>query len=423
MGTKRQQAIIDSELHKRLSLGGNHLVNQIARITDDRWDNSHPLEVTLENLHYITQLEKRTIRRLLNDCDEERILRVNRFERVRKPKYHITIIDSAYLDALDAAPYKNAARETQRRDHSPKSGSEIHLVNKTGSQIHLNNEAGSEIPSHSRPKGFDLKGLSSYKEPTAGSDEESTPRGDQKINGSTNAETVNIELRGAIIEQQNIFSHPATPPHEKEEARRELKRLTRLQNGTPQDTASDAYATAAAMGGNDNDDEGEAAAVRPQPDLRLKEQLRQLLDDKPAQENNRIVLELQGRIYAIKTEQLTTAETQDRIDQLIADRITDLEAEKEYPNDRPAPAQRDDESQVGAAPDTSSPPVAEQKAPDETGYFRQAQDAERELKQARIKLSQRRRRDRRRNQSVSTWVPAYSSHRQNGTASQPGRDP
>ena len=111
MGTKRQQAIIDSALHKRLSLGGNHLVNQIARITDDRWDNAHPLEVTLENLHYITQLEKRTIKRLLNDYDEDRILLVSHFERVRNPKYHITIIDSAYLDALDAAPYKKAAKK------------------------------------------------------------------------------------------------------------------------------------------------------------------------------------------------------------------------------------------------------------------------------------------------------------------------
>ena len=349
--TKRQQAIIDSELHKRLSLGGNHLVNQIARITDDRWDNAHPLEVTLENLHYITQLEKRTIRRLLTDCDEERILLVSRFERVRKPKYHITIIDSAYLDALDAAPYKKAAKKTQRRDHSPKSGS--------------------EIPSHSRPKGFDLKGCSSYKEPTAGNDEESAPRDNQKVNGSTNAKRINLELRSAIIEQQNII-HPATPPHEKEEARRELRRLTRSQNATPQDTAGDAYADAAAVGGSD-DDEGEAAAVRPQPDPRLKERLRQLLADKPVQENNRIVLELQGRINALKAEQLTTAETQDRIDQLIADRIAVLEAEEEPLQDTagtatlsPPSLGGSDDGQLDAAPDTTDTPGPGRRARTET---------------------------------------------------------
>lgn len=426
MGTKRQQAIIDSELHKRLSLGGNHLVNQIARITDDRWDNNHPLEVTLENLHYITQMEKRTVKRLLSDCDEERILLVNRFERVRNPKYHITIIDSAYLDALDAAPYKKAAKKTQRRDHPLKSGSEIHF----------NNETGSEIPSHSRPKGFDLKGCSSHKEPTAGNDEESAPRDDQKVNGSTNAKTINLEQRSAIIEQQNIISHPATPPHEKEEARRELRRLTRPQNATLQDTDDDAYA-AAAVGSSD--DEGEAAAVRPQPDPRLKERLRQLLADKPVQENDRIVLKLQSRINALKAEQLTTAETQDRIDQLIADRIAALEAEEEPPKDAAGLAyataavggsDASDASQLDAAPDTTNTPsrppaeqAQKQQALDEPDYLRQAQDAERELKQARIKHSQRRRRNHRRRKSVSTWVPEYSSHRQNGTASQPVRAP
>ena len=72
---------------------------------------------------------------------------------------------------------------------------------------------------------------------------------------------------------------------------------------------------------------------------------------------------------------------------------------------------------------TPSPPAAEQKDPDEPVHSRQAQDAERELRQAPIKHSQRRHRDHRRRQSLSTWIPKYSSHHQNGTASQPVRDP
>ena len=162
-----------------------------------------------------------------------------------------------------------------------------------------------------------LKVVVLIKEPTAGNDEESAPRDNQKVNGSTNAKRINLELRSAIIEQQNIIIHPATPPHEKEEARRELRRLTRSQNATPQDTAGDAYADAAAVGGSDD-------------------------------------------------------------------------------------------GQVDAAPDTTAtpgPPAAEQKAPDEPDYLRQAQDAERELKQARIKHSQRRRRDNRRRQSVQYMGP------------------
>ena len=218
-----------------------------------------------------------------------------------------------------------------------------------------------------------------------------------------------------------------------------LERLTGQQvnllfvdRSDPQDRPALAKRTVAAMGGSD-DDTGEAAAVRPQPVPRLKERLRQLLADKPVQENDRIVRELQGRINALKAEQLTTAETQDRIDQLIADRIAVLEAEEEPPQDTAGIAYADaaavggsDDGQVDAAPDTTDtlgPPAAEQKAPDEPDYLRQAQDAERELKQARIKHSQRRRRDHRRRQSVSTWVPEYSSHRQNGTASQPVRPP
>lgn len=431
MGTKRQQAIIDSELHKRLSLGGNHLVTHIARITDDRWDNNHPLEVTLENLHNITQLEKRTIRRLLTDCDEERILLVNRFVRVRKPKYHITIIDSAYLDALEAAPYKKAAKKTQRRAHSPETGSQIHLGetgsqihlgNETGSRTHLNSETGSEISSHSRPKGFDLKGFSSCKEPMAGNDAESTPKDSQKINGSANAKTINLELRRAIIEQQDIISHPATLPHEKEEARCELRRLTRTQNTTPQDAAGTAYAT---VTGSDNADTGEAAAVRPRPAPRLKERLRQLLNDKSVQENNRIVHALQDRINALKAEQLTTAETQDRIDQLIADRIAVLEAEEEPPQNKAGtatlslpPSGGSDASQLDAAPDTTdtpSPPAAEPESP--------APDTDREFRQDKSKHPQRGHRNHQRHRSVSTWVPKYSSHHQNGTASRPARAP
>ncbi len=100
---------------------------------------------------------------------------------------------------------------------------------------------------------------------------------------------------------------------------------------------------------------------------------------------------------------------------------------------RPALAKRteaavggSDDGQVNTAPDTtdtSGPPTAEQKAPDEPDYLRQAQDAERELKQARIKHAQRRRRDHRRHQSILTSLSKYSSHRQNGTASPPVRDP
>ena len=205
-----------------------------------------------------------------------------------------------------------------------------------------------------------------------------------------------------------------------------------VDRSDPQDRPALAKRTAAVVGGSD-DDEGEAAAVRPQPAPRLKERLRQLLADKQAQENNRIVHELQGRINALKAEQLTTAETQDRIDQLIADRIAVLEAEEEPPQDTagtatlsPPSLGGSDDGQLDAAPDTTDtpgPPAAEQKAPDEPDYLRQAQDAERELKQARIKHSQRWRRDHRRRQSVSTWVPEYSSHHQNGTASQPVRAP
>ena len=229
------------------------------------------------------------------------------------------------------------------------------------------------------------------------------------IKGNHIGESKNGEVNGSInyasrdyirlTELNDIINGrpPVTPAdHARiDEAKREKKRLTRGNQespgpSTPQDAAGTAYA-----------DAGEAAAVRPQPDPRLQERLRQLLNDKSVQENNRIVHELQDRINALRTEQLTTAETQDRIDQLIADRIAVLEAEKEPPQD---------------TTDTPSPPAAEpeSQAPDET---------DREFRQDKINHSQRRCREHRRNQAIFTSLSKLISHRQNGTASRPASAP
>ena len=114
------------------------------------------------------------------------------------------------------------------------------------------------------------------------------------------------------------------------------------------------------------------------------------------------------------------------LEKLTGQTVTLLFVDRHDPNDRPASAQRDDENQLDASPDTTAtvgPQADEQKIPNEPDYLRQGQDAERELKQARIKHAQLRRRNHQRHQFVRTWVPKYSSHHQNGTASRPAKAP
>ena len=107
------------------------------------------------------------------------------------------------------------------------------------------------------------------------------------------------------------------------------------------------------------------------------------------------------------------------LEKLTGQPVTLLFVDRHDPNDRPASAQRDDENQLDAAPDTTdtpSPPAAEPESqtPDET---------DREFRQDKSKHPQRRHQNFQRHHSVRTWVPKYNSHHQNGTASRPARAP
>ena len=217
MGTRRQQAIITSGLDDRIpSLATRHLLTHIARISDDRWKADHPLCCRLAHLAHITKLDKRTIKTSLRALDQQDIIRLTPYERRYNPKYNIIIIDPAYIDALELLRRERASEQAQpdplplvkeREIHSHGKEREIHSPNGKEREILSPNGKEREIPSHSRPKGSDLKGSTSYKEPTAGDPKPSQVFVDSgQVNGSQNGSHPDPEITAP---PPAVTAHPA----------------------------------------------------------------------------------------------------------------------------------------------------------------------------------------------------------------------
>ena len=432
MGVRRQQAIVNSGLDDRIpSLATRHLLTHIARISDDRWEADHSLCCRLALLVAITKVNKRTIKTSLHELDQQNIIRLSRYERRYNPKYDIVIIDPAYIDALELLKRERASEQAQpdplplvkeREIHSHGKEREIHSPNGKEREALSPNGKEREIHSHSRPKGLDLKGSTSYKEPTAGdptpttafvySGQVNSDRNSQEITPDPPAPQTNDEIRHEHTQLIDILNRPPVTPEDHKHQEEAQERLYELTRGKKRAPSPDPTPPAAEVAAEPLPLDSERQSQKERQNARLTELLETKAQSR--QESNQEIRDINAKIDEIKAEQLPAAEEADRIDALIAARIATLDTEPQPDPEATAPTPASSAGNA-ALELATGPPTADSEReaaevdaqPEPVDSFRQAQEADREYRQAKIVHNNRSRKRRKpERNAVHPWTHA-----------------
>ena len=434
MGLLRMQAIEDSGLDAKVTLAARHLLTHIARLNNDYKPASDPFRGTLARLIDATKLNAGHIKRCLRALDKKDIIRLARSEGRYKPEYDITIIAPDYINALELlVRERNTKHSNENGQHDP-----LTLVTAQGARSHgsaqgarsqngsaqgarSQNGSAQGARSHSKKKDLRSKDLPLNKAPAAGdptpttefvdSEKVDTHRNgnsaDPEITTDPPAPQTNDKIRHEHNQLIDILNRPPVTPEDHKRQEEAQERLYELTRGKKRAPVPDPTPPAAEVDAEPAPLDSERQSQKERQNARLTE----LLETKAQspQEYNDATRTIHAQIDKIKDEQLPAAEEADRIDTLIAACIATLDPEPQPDQETTAPKPASSAGkaalELATGPPTTDTGAGEPTEP-QPDLFRQAQEADREYRQAKIVHGNRQRKRRKpaRN-AVHPWIP------------------